>query len=108
MADYRFWCHSCGNEIGFGGHKPGCAAVQAEQDAKRAKREWESELYEATKGYSDDELFEELKEGYEKIGYLDDELRATQKRYDYLRYALVSREGGHRLIERMRAEGMKI
>lgn len=108
MADYRSFCHSCNNEITFGSHAPGCAVVIAANQARREKDQFEKELRAASDELSDEVLLDEVVASYEKIGYLDDALRAEEKRYRFLKEQYVYRETVRGAIEKLKSRGIRL
>lgn len=83
MADYRQWCGTCNNEIGFGGHKPGCP-VPAQQEAAEAERRWlrdQKEAYEEKpyRELSNTELFNAVMELENKISEINETLMPLEE-----------------------------
>lgn len=108
MADYRTFCHSCNNEIGFGSHKPGCAVVQEIDNARREKARFEKELRAACDELDNETLLDELAGSWDKVGYLGDALAAEEKRFRFLKEQYVYRESVRDAIKNMKDRGIRL
>lgn len=104
MADYRQFCSSCGNEIGFGSHKAGCEALARVRETERERREWERAVKDATAELSDDQLVEAMVEYSRRMSALLQEISAMEKYSMALKDEARARGDFYALMERYRKE----
>lgn len=98
MADYRQFCHECGNEFGFGSHKDDCAAMARVRLADEERRAWEKGMREAIAELSDEDVVSAVVELSRRVEALAQEEMAVEKHLRAVKEALMLRSGGHALL----------
>jgi DNA-binding transcriptional ArsR family regulator len=104
MADYRSFCGSCGNEVGFGSHKKDCEAMARVKIADDERRAWERSMRQALAELSDDDIVAAMVEYERRADALGQEQSAVERHLAAVREAMMLRSGGHDLIDRARKE----
>jgi len=103
MADYRSFCHSCGNEIAFGSHKEGCEVQAAIRKAYAERIKFIDDVHESVDMLPLDKILEELILGKTKIAGLQSAINAEFTRFDVLRTSYLERGGN---IDDFKREGL--
>lgn len=92
MADYRDWCSSCGNEINYGGHKPGCQWVREQNEARaKAQAEYDAKL-EVVRNLPKDELLAKAAKLHDTMDALHRQAGVYEREFAFYREAML-REG---------------
>lgn len=102
MADYRSWCHNCGNEITFGSHASDCAGVARVKAKLKERDDAEDAAHAAMREMTDEQIIEELLELHLNRIALDEELTRTTRRHEFVRSYVFREGGGFQLIDRFK------